>query len=50
MENPGLVEDSIEFSDKTEDSEAYGHVSDAGPSKADDDEDMMEEEHARLAV
>ena len=50
VENSSLVEDCIDLSDKTEDSKANGHVGDESPSKADDDKDMMEEEHGRLAV
>ena len=50
VKNSSFVDDCIELSDKTEGSKAYGHVSEAGPSKADDDKDMMEEQHARLAV
>ena len=50
MKNSSLVEDCIDLCDKTEDSEAYGHVCDESTRKANNDEDMMEEEHARLAV
>ena len=50
MENPSLVENCIELCDEAENSKANGHISDKSPGKADDDEDMMEEEHARLAV
>ena len=50
MEDSSLVEDCIDLSDKAEDSKANGHVGDESPSKADDDKDVMEEEHGRLAV
>ena len=50
MKNSSLVEDCIDLCDKTEDSEAYGHVCDESTGKANNDKDMMEEEHARLAV
>ena len=50
MEDSSLVKDCIELSDKTEDSKAYGHVGDESPSKADNDKEMVEEEHAGLAV
>eukprot|EP00092_Neocalanus_flemingeri_P028047 GFUD01030450.1.p2 GENE.GFUD01030450.1~~GFUD01030450.1.p2 ORF type:complete len:284 (+),score=106.86 GFUD01030450.1:176-1027(+) len=50
VENSGLVEDCIDFCDKTENCKAHSLLSDESPSKANDDQKVMKQEHARPAV
>ena len=50
VNDSGLVEDCINFSDKTEDCKAFSFLCNESSSKADYDYKMMKQEHARLAA
>ena len=50
VQDPGLVEDGVNFGDKTEDSEPNGLASEEGAGEAQDDKDVVDKQHAGLLL
>ena len=50
VEDSSLVEDCIDLSDKAENCKSHSLLCDESPSKANDDQKVMNQEHARLAM
>ena len=50
VEDSSLVEDCIDLSDKAENCKSHSHLCDESTSKDNDDQKMMNQEHARLGM